>query len=289
MDRNALIFTAAAPVAGILLLAGNHGFAGGLAVALAAFSVVWLISLVLKNASIVDVFWGPGFVLVGSYYALVVVDRPTMRGLVVLLLVTAWALRLALHIGFRNAGSGEDFRYRRWREEAGRNFWWISLVKVFLLQALVLWIVSSPLLLAHLGGREPFSVLDVVGLVIWAFGFVFEAAADFQLNRFKKDPANTGRVMRSGLWSFSRHPNYFGEAVMWWGIALLTLASGGWLAFISPLMVTFLLLRISGVTMLDAALAERRPGYEDYIASTPAFVPWRLFLLNRRTRPREKP
>ena len=273
MDRNALIFVVAALAATGLLLTSGYGFTGGLVVAAVAFSILWLVSLALENASIVDIFWGPGFILVGAYYAVTVSGAPTQRGLLVLGLVTVWGLRLALHIGIRNAGAGEDFRYRKWREEAGTNFWWISLFKVFLLQAVVLWIVSSPLLLAQVGGGESVTTLDVLGVALWGFGFLFETVADRQLQRFKKSPDTSGRVMRSGLWSVSRHPNYFGEAVLWWGIGFLALPTGGWLSFVGPLMITFLLLKVSGVVMLDAALVERRPEYTDYISTVPAFVP----------------
>ena len=273
MDRNAFVFVIATLAAIALLLTSGYGVAGGLVVSAVAFTVLWLVSLRLENAGIVDIFWGPGFILVGAYYTMTVPGAPTLRGLLVLALVTVWGLRLALHIGIRNAGAGEDFRYRKWREEAGNRFWWISLLKVFLLQALVLWIVSSPLLLTQLGGGESLTALDVLGLALWSFGFLFETVADWQLWRFKKDPATAGRVMRSGLWSVSRHPNYFGEAVLWWGIGLLALTTGGWLSFIGPLMITFLLLKVSGVVMLDAALVERRPEYADYIATVPAFVP----------------
>ncbi len=273
MDRNALIFTIGAFLSSVVLLTSDHDFVGGLAVAVFAFAVLWGVSLVLKNAGIVDIFWGPGFIVVGAFYGFTVPGGPTVRGLAVLALVIVWALRLALHIGLRNAGAGEDFRYRKWRDEAGRNFWWVSLLKVFLLQAVVLWIVSSPLLLAHLGGSRPLGIIGGVGLVLWCCGFVYETVADLQLRRFKKDPANAGRVMRSGLWSLSRHPNYFGEAVLWWGIALITLPVAGWLSLIGPLTITYLLLKVSGVALLDSAMVERRPDYADYIASTSAFVP----------------
>ena len=283
MDRNNLVFVVAALVSSSLLLTSGHGFAGGLVVAAVAFSLLWLLSLVLRDASIVDIFWGPGFILIGAYYAMTASETLSFKGLLDLALVTVWGLRLALHIGFRNAGAGEDFRYRKWREEAGANFWWISLLKVFLLQAYVLWIVSSPLLLAHLGGDEEMSIFGVLGVFLWGFGFLFEAVADWQLRRFKNDPANSGQVMRSGLWSISRHPNYFGEAVLWWGIALIAFPTGGWLSFIGPVMITFLLLKISGVAMLDTAMVERRPGYADYIATTPAFVPsLRLLRIKKR-------
>jgi steroid 5-alpha reductase family enzyme len=274
MDRNSIIFVIGALAASALLLTSSQGFVGGLAVATAAFSLLWMVSLPLRNASIVDIFWGIGFVVLGWYYVATVSEHPTVRGIVVYSLVTVWGLRLALYILIRNAGAGEDFRYRKWRDEAGSSFWWISLPKVFLLQAVVLWIVSSPLLMAQLDISDPtFGPLDLLGLGLWLVGFLFEAIADLQLARFKRDPDNAGQVMRSGLWSLSRHPNYFGEAVLWWGIGLLALPAGGLLAFVGPLMITFLLLRISGVVMLDAALSERRPGYADYIRTTPAFLP----------------
>ena len=273
MDRNAVIFSIGTLLSSAVLLLSDHDFLDGLVVVIVAFAVLWGVSLLLKNAGIVDIFWGPGFVVVGVFYAVSAPGAPTFRGLVVLALVTVWALRLALYIGVRNAGAGEDFRYRKWREESGGNFWWISFFKVFLLQAVVLWVVSSPLRLAHLAGSRPIGIIGGLGLVLWCCGFVYETVADWQLKRFKKDPLNAGRVMRSGLWSLSRHPNYFGEAVLWWGIALVTLPVAGWLSLIGPLMMTFLLLKVSGVALLDSAMVERRPDYADYIASTPAFVP----------------
>jgi steroid 5-alpha reductase family enzyme len=284
MDRNTLVFVTAALAATALLLTSGHGFAGGLLAAAVAFSALWLVSLMLRDASIVDIFWGPGFILVGAYYAMSATGGPSLRGLLVLGLVTVWGLRLALHIGLRNAGAGEDFRYQKWRQEAGSNFWWISLFKVFLLQALVLWIASSPLLLAHFESGEDVTVLDVLGVTLWGFGFLFETVADWQLQRFKKNPSTSGQVMRSGLWSLSRHPNYFGEAVLWWGLALLAFPGGGWLSFVGPLLITFLLLKVSGVAMLDTAMVERRPDYADYIATTPAFVPGLRLLRSEKRR-----
>jgi steroid 5-alpha reductase family enzyme len=269
-----VLFAAATVVCLAVFVATGQPPLGGLAVAVAAFAALWVVSLVLRNASIVDVAWGPGFLVLGLFYLLTEADGPTPRGLLVVALTAVWALRLALHIAIRNAGAGEDFRYRSWREQAGASFWWVSFFKVFLLQAVLLWIVSSPLALAQPGGPgSALTAVDALGLALFLFGFLFEAVADWQLARFKGDPANRGRVMRSGLWSRSRHPNYFGESVLWWGIGLLAVPSGGPLALLGPLMITFLLLRISGVALLDAALVERRPGYAEYMDSTPAFFP----------------
>jgi len=272
MGRNELVFAIALVAASIVLLTSGQPFWLGLVTAVGAFTVLWTVSLVLRNASIVDISWGPGLILVALVYLAFVPDEPTIRGLLACLLVTVWGLRLALHIGVRNTGHGEDFRYRQWREQAGARFWWTSYFKVFLLQAVVLWVVATPLLLAQLGSPG-LHWLDVVGAALWAVGFAYEAVADWQLMAFKRDPAHRGAVMRSGLWGLSRHPNYFGEAVLWWGIGLIGVAGGGPLALISPLLLTFLLLKISGVAMLDKALIERRPGYAEYVASTPAFVP----------------
>ncbi len=272
MGRNELVFAVALVASAVVLLTSGQPFWIGLAVAAVAFTAVWTVSLVLRNASIVDIFWGPGLILVAWVYLAVVPDRPTLRGLLACLLVTVWGLRLAVHIGVRNAGHGEDFRYRQWREQAGASFWWTSYFKVFILQAVVLWVVATPLLLAQLG-EQGLRLLDGLGVALWAIGFGIEAVADWQLMAFKRDPPHRGKVLRSGLWGLSRHPNYFGEAVLWWGIGLIGTAGGGPLALISPLLLTFLLLKVSGVAMLDKALVERRPGYAEYVASTPAFVP----------------
>jgi steroid 5-alpha reductase family enzyme len=274
MKKNEIVLVVAALAASALLVTSGLPFWIGLGAAVVFFSAIWLLSLPLGNASIVDFFWGPGFVLIGWLYLLSVPDQPTLRGLLACVLVSVWGLRLAAHIGIRNAGHGEDFRYRSWREQAGPSFWWISFFKVFLLQAVILWIVSSPLLLAQIGtGARRLTALDIAGLLLWIVGFGFEAVADWQLLRFKREPANRGRVLDTGLWSLSRHPNYFGETVLWWGIGLIALAGGGWLALVGPALLTFLLLKISGVAMLDAALVERKPKYAEYIRSTPAFIP----------------
>jgi steroid 5-alpha reductase family enzyme len=276
MKRDEVVFAVALAAGCAVLLASDLPFETGLAVSCACFLLLWLASLALRDASIVDVFWGPGFVVLGwSYHA--AAEPRTRIGLVVCVLVTVWGLRLAAHIGLRNAGSGEDFRYRQWREKSGRSFWWVSLFKVFLLQAVVLWLVSSPLLVAQAGAPEGWeNLVMIVGLLLWAIGFGFESVADWQLMRFKSEPANQGKVLASGLWGLSRHPNYFGEAVLWWGIGLIAASVGGALALMGPAFMTFTLVRVSGVAMLDRELVDRRPGYRDYIRNTPAFIPIRF-------------
>jgi steroid 5-alpha reductase family enzyme len=245
---------------------------------LAAMTILWLVSLVARDASIVDIFWGLGFVaLYWLAYALsqhgtgAAFDRPLLVGL----LVTLWGLRLALHILRRNWGRDEDFRYARWRAEAGASWWWRSYFKVFLLQGAVLWVVAWPLLAVLSDATASLGWLDLAALLVWTAGFLFEAIGDWQLSRFKKDPANAGQLLNSGLWRYTRHPNYFGDAVVWWGFYLFAAAAGAWWAIVSPLLMTFLLRRVSGVTMLERTLRETKPGYAAYVARTNAFFPGR--------------
>jgi steroid 5-alpha reductase family enzyme len=239
-------------------------------------SLLWLVSLALRNSSIVDVFWGTGFVILTWMAFLLGGDGYPPRRWITAVLVTLWGLRLSLHVLRRNYGKPEDFRYARWREERGPAWWWISLFQVFLLQGVLMWILSAPLVVAEVApGPRSLSPLDVLALGIWGIGFVFEALGDEQLRRFQADPANRGKVMDRGLWRYSRHPNYFGDAAQWWGFYLLA-ASIGWgaLTFFSPLLMTFLLVRVSGVALLEKTLKDRKPGYAEYVERTPAFVPW---------------
>jgi len=234
----------------------------------------WALSLALRDASVVDPFWGPGFVLVAGI-ALVAGPGLFERRLLVFALVAVWGVRLSFHITRRNRGKGEDRRYQGFRARWGDRFWWVSLFTVFLLQALLLLVVSLPIVAVG-AGRAPASLgaLDVVGAGIWLLGFVFEAVGDAQLSRFTADPANRGKVMDRGLWRYTRHPNYFGDAVVWWGLGLIGLATPwGWLALAGPALMTFLLVRVSGVAMLERTIAERRPGYAEYARRTRAFVP----------------
>jgi len=245
------------------------------AVAVVAMMVgVWLLSLAVRDASIVDSFWGLGFVL-ATAVALALGPGLFERRLLLFGLVAVWGVRLSLHITRRNWGRGEDFRYQGFRARWGDRFWWVSLFTVFLLQALLLFVVSLPLQMAGAGATPAsLGVLDGIGVALWLVGFAFEAVGDAQLARFKADPANRGKVMDRGLWRFTRHPNYFGDAVLWWGIGLIALPTPwGWAALVGPALMTFLLVRVSGVAMLEKTIVERRPGYADYVRRTSSFVP----------------
>lgn len=252
---------------------------GAAAVAL-AFFLLWLASAWRRDVSIVDIVWGPGFLLAVLVWRLLAEDGPLpdqnqaspVRWLY-LGLVALWALRLALHIAWRH--HGEDYRYRAMREKRGKTFVWSSLFIVFLLQALLVVVIALPHLWIQLGDRpDSLVATDWLALALFAVGFSFESVADWQLARFKADPANRGKVMRKGLWALSRHPNYFGEATLWWGFYAGALASaGGWMTLPSVLLMTVLLLKVSGVSLLESTIVERRPEYRDYIASTSAFLP----------------
>jgi steroid 5-alpha reductase family enzyme len=247
----------------------------GVLIVLGFMTVLWIVSLVLRNSSIVDIFWGTGFVVVNwVYFALTPNGFPGRKWLMVTV-VTIWGLRLSLYILWRNWGKGEDFRYRKWREEAGGEWWWRSFFKVFLLQGLLLWIISAPLLAAQVSATPArLTVLDFVAILVWAIGFFFEAVGDWQMARFKADPANKGKVMDRGLWRYTRHPNYFGEATMWWAYYLVALAGGGFWTVFSPIVMTVLLLRVSGVALLEKSLKETKPKYKEYVETTSAFIPW---------------
>ena len=226
----------------------------------------------MRDASIVDPFWGPGFALAALTYWLVDGARGA-RGTLVLVLVTAWALRLGWHLLRRNRREGEDPRYAAMRTRHGERFPRVSLFRVFWLQGMILWIVSMPLL-AAVRSDAPLGPLDFLGVAVALVGIAVEAVADRQLRRFRADPASRGRVLDTGLWRYSRHPNYFGDAVVWWGLWLLAAAGGAWWTVFGPVGMTFLLLKVSGVPLLEKGLEKSRPGYAEYAARTSAFVPW---------------
>jgi steroid 5-alpha reductase family enzyme len=238
-------------------------------------TLLWLLSLALRNASIVDIAWGPGFFVASVVYALLSEDGWSGRQYLVLALVGIWSARLAGYIFSRNAGHGEDYRYQKMREAAGGAFWWRSLLTVFFLQGALMWVISAPLLVAiHSDEPDSLFVTDFAGAAVWALGVTFEAVGDAQLARFKADPANKGKVMDRGLWRYTRHPNYFGEATLWWGYFVIAAGTPwGVAAIFAPALMTFLLVRVSGVALLERTIKKRRPGYEEYERNTSAFVP----------------
>lgn len=237
-----------------------------------AFGVAgWLVSLVKRNVSIVDSMWSLMFVISALGYASQATDLGP-RATLVLTLLLIWALRLSIYIAWRNWGEEEDYRYQQIRANNSPNFPLKSLYIVFGLQAVLAWFVSLPVLGA-ISGSTPLGLLDGLGVALWLTGFLFESVGDYQLARFRANPENKGQVMRSGLWRFTRHPNYFGDFCVWWGFYLVAVSSGAWWTILSPLMMSFLLLKVSGVAMLEKTIANRRPKYADYIASTNAFFP----------------
>ena len=246
-------------------------FLTGLPVALGLTTLAWLVSLYRHDVSIVDSLWSLIFLCLSiTYYILH--EFGTTRGLVILVLVAVWALRLSAYITWRNWGEPEDARYQAMRQKHSPNFALKSLGIVFSLQGVLAWIISLPLLAATTGS-QPLGALDLLGLALVVSGILFEGIADAQLAAFKRDPANKGKVMDSGLWRYSRHPNYFGECCVWWGFYLFALAAGGWWSVLSPLLMTFLLLRVSGVSLLEKDIVERRPAYRKYMQRTNAFIP----------------
>jgi steroid 5-alpha reductase family enzyme len=242
---------------------------------LSLMTLLWLISLKLKDSSIVDIFWGTGFVITFWVAAFLVPGPLTPRILLLGTVATVWGLRLSLYIFSRNAGKGEDFRYAAWRKEAGTSWWWRSFFKVFFLQGAIMWVVAIPLIAAQTGDTtSPLKCLDYTGAALWLVGFIFEAGGDWQLARFKSNPKNKGKLLTTGLWSLTRHPNYFGDAAQWWGFYLIAASAGALWTIFSPIIMTFLLMQVSGVVMLEKTLKDTKPGYADYIARSSAFFPW---------------
>jgi steroid 5-alpha reductase family enzyme len=241
-----------------------------LVVMVIAVVLVWAISLRLRNVSIVDSAWSLLFALAAFTYASSVGGNP--RLVLVLALVSVWALRLSVYITWRNWGHAEDARYQEIRARNQPNFEFKSLYLVFLLQALLAWIISLPLL-GSLSSSAPLNVFDVAGGVLWVTGMIFEAGGDWQLARFKANPANKGAVMDRGLWRYTRHPNYFGDFCVWWGFYLIAVGCGAWWSVPGPLLMSLLLMRVSGVSLLEKDIGKRRPKYADYMRRTNAFFP----------------
>ncbi len=252
---------------------------GSGALVLALMTALWGVSVFRKDASVVDPWWSIGFLLVTAQTALRTGLTPGKT--ILLVLVGVWAIRLWFHLLSRSRGKPEDPRYAAFRRKYGAGrYWWVSFFQVFLLQGFLIVLISAPLQLAAAApGPDPVSVVDLAGLALFATGFLIEAVADAQLKAYRvaRDrggPSAPGPVLETGLWRFSRHPNYFGEALLWWGFFLCALDQPmGWATLPAPALMTFLLVKVSGVAMLDAHLVATRPEYADYIRRTSAFVP----------------
>jgi steroid 5-alpha reductase family enzyme len=245
-----------------------------LLVLLVVLSLVWWVSIKLHDASIVDICWGLTFVL-SAWVGLGWGDGAHLRSWLIVGLVSIWGIRLSLYLARRNLGKGEDFRYQEMRRRFGRRFPLLSLFIVFWFQGVISWLVSMPIL-ASLSSPLPIQLTswDYIGASLWVLGFLFEAIGDRQLASFKADPRNQGKVMDRGLWRYTRHPNYFGNALLWWGLGLFGVSVGASWTLFGPALMTFFLVRVSGVALLERTITQRRPEYADYIQRTSAFFPW---------------
>jgi steroid 5-alpha reductase family enzyme len=251
---------------GILLL--------NLAVVLVLTTALWGMSVAVRDTSIVDIFWGTGFVVI-AWVTFAASDGSADRRLLLAVLTTVWGLRLTLHLARRNLGHGEDPRYQAMRQRHGKRWPRRSLWAVFWGQGLLMWVVSLPVQAGQAYTMPTDLIwLDALGTAVWLVGFLFETIGDRQLMRFKADPANAGRIMDRGLWRYTRHPNYFGDFSVWWGLFLIALATlSAWWTIIGPIVMSVLLIRVSGAALLERRMGKTRPGYEDYVQRTSSFLP----------------
>ncbi len=242
-------------------------------VALLLFGVAsWLVSVFKRDVSIVDSLWSLMFLIAVVIYTMLSSIEVTGHALLLITLLAIWALRLSAYISWRNWGEGEDYRYQEIRLNNDPGFWFKSLYIVFGLQAVLAWLIATPIP-AAMNGAYSVSTATYIGLALWIIGMVFEVGGDWQLARFKADPSNKGKVLDQGLWRYTRHPNYFGEACVWWGFYFVAVDAGAWWTIFSPIIITILLLRVSGVTLLEKDIVVRRPAYRAYIARTNTFFP----------------
>ena len=240
---------------------------------IALFSL-WLISVAIKDASIIDIFWGTGFIII-AWTCFATVDNPGPLAFTLAVMTTLWGGRLTLYLAYRNLGHGEDYRYQQFRKDAGKWFPIRSLFTVYALQGSIALVVALPLVMSIAQPGVHVSGVGYLGIAIFSVGFVFETLGDFQLTRFKADPSNKGKVLNTGLWRYTRHPNYFGDAVAWWGLFTVAMGADGiaW-TIIGPALMTTLLVKVSGVALLEVNLKKTKPQYRDYIERTNAFLPW---------------
>lgn len=244
-----------------------------LAAVCALMSVIWAFSVPMRDVSIIDGFWSLAFLLALGVYLYFSPGDASPRRELVSGLVAAWSLRLAIYLFWRNWGEPEDRRYVQMRDRQGPSFWWVSFFTIFMLQAPLAWVISLPLLPA-VNSALPLGAWDWAACALWTVGMLFQVGGDWQLARFKADPANKGRVLDHGFWRYTRHPNYFGEFCIWWGFTFFAFGAAVFWVAIGAILISFLLLKVSGVAMLEADIAQRRPAYADYIRRTSAFLPW---------------
>jgi len=246
-----------------------------LASILSMMFILWIISTRIKNAGIVDMFWGFGFVMTCFIYFMEA-DGLETRKILLMTMVTLWGMRLSIYLAWRNIGKDEDPRYRKFRQDYGEHrYWWISLFQTFLLQGILMWLISAPLLGAqYFKNGNTLTVFDFMGVFVWLIGFIFEAGGDIQLARFKADPVNKGKVMNTGFWRYTRHPNYFGDAAIWCGYAIISIAAGSYIPVLGSVLMIALIVKVSGVALLEKTLRVSKPGYKDYVEKTSAFIPW---------------
>jgi steroid 5-alpha reductase family enzyme len=242
---------------------------------LALVTLLWIWSVFIKNVSIVDIFWGFGFVVVNVFYAYMSGEL-NARKILILTLVSIWGIRLVIYLAIRNIGKGEDFRYQEFRRNYGpKRYWWFSFFQTFLLQGVLIMIISLPLLGIHSSATSgDLNVLDYLGILVWIIGFTFETVGDFQLARFKKNVKNKGKVLNKGFWKYTRHPNYFGDSAVWWAYGIFSIAAGSYWQIIGSIIMTLLIIKISGVSLLEKTLKDTKPQYRDYIQKTNSFFPW---------------
>lgn len=236
-------------------------------------TAIFFLALYKKNNSLVDIAWGIGFILI-AFYTLIHDDHFFSRQLLVTAMVFLWGIRLSTHIFLRNKNKDEDPRYARWRREWVNNFILRSFFQIFMLQGFVMFIVVLPIIRINSSINPNLNFLDLLGFCIWLIGFLFESIGDFQLSKFIRNPANHGKIMKQGLWRYTRHPNYFGEITLWWAIYCLALAVPyGWITIISPITITFLLLYVSGIPMLEKQFEDNQE-FQRYKRETSALFPW---------------
>jgi steroid 5-alpha reductase family enzyme len=252
-----------------------HLFLINLLAAAGLMSIGWVFSLIKKDVTIADSLWGLGFVLI-AWLTFFRTDGFLLRKILITGLVTVWGLRLFIHLSTRHRGKGEDPRYGQWRKKHGQAFWIVSLFKVFLVQALFQWLIAMGVQYGQISDTPAYlTLLDVLGFLIGTIGIIIESFADLQLKQFLSDPANKGKIMNQKLWKYSRHPNYFGETMIWWGIFVIVLATPwGFWTIVSPLLITYTLLKLTGVTLMEETQFGDNPAYRQYIRETSAFIPW---------------